>query len=86
MSGDLSDETGETTGSVEGSAGKTLSLFSMALWGPDGPPEHVPGRDDCVSCLEDDGHDDACWGHVSPIRPSASARPLSLESSDGGQS
>ena len=39
MSDDPSDETGEITGSAGGSAGEELSLFSMALWGPDGPPE-----------------------------------------------
>ena len=79
MSDDLSDETGETTGSVEGLAGKTLSLFSTALWGPDGPPEDVFSRDDCVSCPEDDGHDDDCWGHVSPIRqPVAIPPPVML--------
>lgn len=75
------DETTETTGSVEGSTGKELSLFSMALWGPDGPAEDVFGRDDCVSCPEDDGHDDDCWGHVSPIRqPVAIPPPIMLPS------
>ena len=79
VSDDLSDETGETTGSVEGSTGKELSLFSMALWGPDGPPEDVLSRDACVSCPEDDGHDDDCWGHVSPIRqPVAIPPPIML--------
>ena len=81
MSDDPSRKTGETTGSVEASAGKGLSPFSMALWGPDGPPEGVLGRDDFVSCPEDDGHDDACWGHVSRIRrPVAIPPPIMLPS------
>ena len=51
----------------------------MALWGPDGPPEDVLGRDDFVSCPEDDGHDDACWGHVSRMkRPVAIPPPIML--------
>ena len=44
-----------------------LSLFSTALWGPDGPPERAFGRDDWGWCSEGDGHDDEC-AHVSPIR------------------
>ena len=39
MSDDPSDRTGESTGSAKGSAGEKLSVFSMALWGPGGPPE-----------------------------------------------
>lgn len=51
----------------------------MALWGPDGPPEDVLGTDDFVSCPEDDGHDDACWGHVSRMRrPVAIPPPIML--------
>ena len=79
MSDDPSDKTGETTDSAEGSAGKELSLFSQALWGPDGPPKDVFGRDDRVSCPEEDGHDDACWGHISPItQPVAIPPPIML--------
>ena len=44
-----------------------MSLFSMALWGPDGPPERVFGRDDWGSCSESDGCDDDCL-HVSSIQ------------------
>jgi len=46
MSDEPSDETGQSTGLTEGAAGEKLSLFTMALWGPDGPPEGVLGRDD----------------------------------------
>ena len=79
VSNDPSDKTGETTGSAEGSAGKTLSLFSMALWGSDGPSEDVLGRADWLSsCSEDDGHDDDCWGHVSPIREPVAIPPPNM--------
>ena len=79
MSDDPSDKTGETTGSVKGSAGEKLSVFSMALWGPDGPPEGVLGRSDRWSfCAEDDGHDDDCWGHVSPIREPVAIPPPNM--------
>ena len=61
------DETGESTGSVEGSAGESLSLFILALWGPDGPPEDVIGRHGWgFPCVEDDGQ--GPWGQsVSPM-------------------
>ena len=79
MSDDPPDKTGETTGSAEGLAGKKLSLFSMALWGPEGPPEDVFGRSDLWSfCAEDDGHDDDCWGHVSPIREPVAIPPPNM--------
>ena len=79
VSDDRSDKTGESTGSAEGSADKTLSLFSLALWGPAGPPEDVPGRSDFVSvCIEDHGHDDDCWGHLSPIREPVAIPPPNM--------
>ena len=79
MSDDPSDKTGETTGGAKGLAGNKLSLFSMALWGPDGPPEGVLGRSDrWSSCAEDDGHDDDCWGHVSPIREPVAIPPPNM--------
>ena len=79
VSNDPSDRTGETTGSARGSAGKKLSLFSMALWGPDGPPGDVFGRSDWLSsCAEDDGHDDDCSGHVSPIREPVAIPPPNM--------
>lgn len=53
---------------------RTLSLFSTALWGPDGPPERVFGRNDWGLCSEGDGHDDDC-SHVSPIRESVGIPP-----------
>ena len=40
------DQARETNGGVEGPDAANLSLFSMALWGPDGPPERVFGRHD----------------------------------------
>ena len=63
-----SDQAKETNGGVEGPDAANLSLFSMALWGPDGPPERVFGRHDWGSCTEDNGHDTDCLGHVSSIR------------------
>lgn len=44
-----------------------MSLFSEALWGPNGPPDRVFGRDDWGWCSDGDGHDDNC-AHVSSIR------------------
>ena len=68
VSGDPSDETGETTGGAEGSVGKKLSLFSVALWGPDGPPEDVLDRHGWgFPCVEDDVQDP--WDQsASPMR------------------
>ncbi len=62
------DQARETNGSVEVPDAANLSLFSMALWGPDGPPERIFGRHDWGSCAEDEGHPDDCWEHASPIR------------------
>ena len=79
MSDDPSDRTGEITGSAKGSAEEKLSVFSMALWGPGGPPEDVFGRSDrWSSCAEDDGHDEDCWGHVSPIREPVAIPPPNM--------
>lgn len=57
------------------SEGARRSLFSMALWGPEGPPETALCRRDWVSCPEQDGHDEGCLGHVFPIRAPASIPP-----------
>ncbi len=46
MPDDPSDQSDETDGGAAGPKGAKVSLFSMALWGPDGPPERVFGRDD----------------------------------------
>ena len=78
MTDDAPDQAGETSGGAEGPGGSELSLFSMALWGPDGPPERVFGRDDWASYAEDDGHDDDCWGHVSPIRKPVAIPPPNM--------
>jgi hypothetical protein len=78
VSDDAVDETGETAGGDEGSAGEDLSLFSLALWGPDGPPEDVVGRSDWVSCDEEDGHDDECCGHVSLVREPVAIPPPNM--------
>lgn len=79
MNDDPSDETGETTGSAEGPVSNKRSLFSMALWGPDGPPEDVPGRSDWWSiCLEDHDHDGDCWDELSPIREPVAIPPPSM--------
>ena len=79
MGDDALDATGEATGSAEGSAGSSLSLFGMALWGPDGPPEDLPGRSDWWSiCLEDHDHNDDCWDELSPIREPVAIPPPSM--------
>ena len=70
-----SDQSGETGGDYESSGGGKLSLFSMALWGPDGPPERVFGRHDWGVCSDDDEHPDKCWGHTSPIREPVAVPP-----------
>ena len=68
MPDDPSDHGEETNGGSEGPDAANLSLFSMALWGPDGPPERVFGRHDWGMCEEPEGHPDNCSGHTSPIR------------------
>ena len=79
MSDEPADKTGDTAGSAEGAPGKELSLFSLALWGPDGPPEDVLARSDWLSFLaEDDGRDEGCGGHVSPIREPVAIPPPSM--------
>ncbi len=72
------DQTRETNGGVEGPDAANLSLFSMALWGPDGPPERVFGRHDWGSCTEDNGHDNDCLGHVSSIREPVAIPPPNM--------
>ena len=67
MSDELSDETGEDNDGADSPEGIRPSLFNMTLWGPEGPPERVFGRDDWGACSEDCTHDDHCL-HVSPIR------------------
>ena len=78
MSDDRSDKTGESTGSAEGSTDKTLSLFSMALWGPDGPPEDVLDRHGWgFPCTEDDGQ--GPWGQsASPMRTPVAIPPPNM--------
>ena len=79
MSDDPSDKTGETNGSAESSDGRKPSLFSLALWGRDGPPEDVLGRSDWWSySVEVDGHDDERWGHISPIRQPVAIPPPTM--------
>ena len=67
MCDELSDETGEDNDGADSPEGIKPSLFNMTLWGPEGPPERVFGRDDWGACSEDCTHDDHCL-HVSPIR------------------
>lgn len=70
-----SDQTGGTNGArAPDRAGK--SLFSMALWGPDGPPGRVVTRD--YRCPGDPGHDDQCRGHFAPIRKPAAIPPPNI--------
>ena len=79
VSDDPADNTGDTAGSDEGSTGDERSLFSIALWGPDGPPEDVLGRSDWFWIRgEDDGHDDDCGGHVSPVREPVAIPPPNI--------
>jgi O-acetyl-ADP-ribose deacetylase (regulator of RNase III) len=62
MPDEPSDKGNETTDGAE------LSLFGMALWGPDGPPERIFGRHDWGLCSDYDRHPDECEGHTSAIR------------------
>lgn len=78
MADDLSDQVDDASGDAAGRGERGLSLFSLALWGPDGPPEGVIGRDDRDRCPDDDGHDDGCWGHVSPIRAPVAIPPPNM--------
>ena len=75
MPDDPSDQSDETYRGAKNPAGAKPSLFSMALWGPDGPPERIFGRDGWGSCPEDDGHNDECPGHISPIREPVAIPP-----------
>ena len=75
MDDDPSDQAGETGGDNESPGGGQLSLFSMALWGPDGPPERIFGRHDWGVCSENGEHPDKCWGHTSPIREPVAIPP-----------
>ena len=70
-----SDQAGETNGGAKSPDGENMSLFSIALWGPDGAPEGALRRDHWESCAEDDLHDDDCLGHVSPIREPVAIPP-----------
>lgn len=57
MAEGLSDQADDTRGDAGGPGRKKLSLFSLALWGPDGPPEdeHVVGRHGWgFPCIDDD--------------------------------
>lgn len=75
MTEDPQDQTGDVKGSTDSPDSGYVSLFSLALWGPGGPPERVFGRDDWGSCPEEDGHDDDCAGHISPIREPTAIPP-----------
>ena len=55
------------------------SAFSRALWGPNGPPAHILGRNSWwEQCPEEDGHDDGCWGHIAPIRTPVEIPPPNM--------
>ena len=75
MSDDPADETGEITGSAEGSVGNKPSLFSVALWGSGGPPEDVLDRHGWgFPCVEDDGQDP--WDRsAAPMRTPVAIPP-----------
>ena len=75
---DASDRGSEAGGGVEGTGGAGLSLFSLALWGPDGPPEDALGRHGWgFPCVEDDGS--GPWGQsVSPIRQPVGIPPPNM--------
>lgn len=74
MTEDLSDQADDTRGDAGGHVERKLSLFSLALWGPDGPPKHAETRHGFVN---DDGE------HVSPIRQRVAIPPPSLLLSRG---
>ena len=58
MANEPSDEAGEANGGADSPERPPPSLFSTGLWGMDGPPEQVFGRNDWGSCSEGDTHDD----------------------------
>ena len=74
MPDDVSDPAGES----RRPGGKKQSLFSMALWGPDGPPEDVIGRHGWgFPCVDDEGQ--GAWGQsVSPIRKPVAIPPPNM--------
>ena len=74
MANEPSDEAGEANGGADSPERPPPSLFSTGLWGMDGPPEQVFGRNDWGSCSEGDTHDDHCLC-VSPIREPVSIPP-----------
>lgn len=74
MADEPSNEPGEDNGDTNRPERPPPSLFSTALWGPDGPPEGIFGREDWGWCSEGEGHDDTC-AHISPIREPVSIPP-----------
>ena len=74
MAAEPSDEAEEANGGNNSPERPPPSLFSMALWGPDGPPERVFGRHDWGLCAESGDHPDDC-SHVSPIREPVAIPP-----------
>lgn len=74
MANEPSDEAQEANRGSNGPPTPKPSLFSMSLWGPEGPPERVFGRNDWGSCSEGDTHDDHCLC-VSPIREPVNIPP-----------
>jgi O-acetyl-ADP-ribose deacetylase (regulator of RNase III) len=77
MTGSQSDLAGEDSGGQD-PVSVERSLFSMALWGPDGPPDDIYNPKGLRSCGEEDGHDDDCWGHISTIRQPVAIPPPSM--------
>ena len=68
MPDEPSDHWNSTSNGAGSPGGTGPSLFSMALWGPEGPPERVFGRHDWGLCSDEDKHPDDCEGHTSTIR------------------
>lgn len=78
MTEDMAEQAGSVGSDAAESGEAAPSLFLQALWGPDGPPDDIFGRDDWGNCPEVDGHDDGCWGHVSPIRKPVAIPPPTM--------
>lgn len=74
MTEELSDQADNRSGDAGGHSEGKLSLFSLALWGADGAPEHAETRHGFVNS---DGE------HVSPIRQRVALPPPRLLLSRG---
>ena len=78
MPDEPSDQGDQSSHGAERPESTGLSLFSVALWGPDGPPERVFGRHDWGVCSDEGSHPDKCRGHTCAIREPVPIPPPDL--------